>query len=203
MSPKRSGFTLVEVLVATVLVSLVFITAASLYLTALKFFKTASSGETPGVNIEHRIALASMAGPVSSANLLVFESASEFQLDPKTKGYRQFKARVDNPKFTLFDKNGDAWYSYGLVPVDKNQLDGAYALRWKKESGSASFIPVDVTGKDSELVQGLLLDKNAAFIKIDPTSSGRSRIVRVLLIKDAANPENSIQMDIAAEAMTK
>ena len=195
---RRAGFTLVEVLVATMLVSLVFITAASLYLTALRFLKTASSGETPGISLEHRIALASMEGPVSSANLLVFESSGEFQLDPKTKGYRQLKARVDDPKFTLFDKSGDAWYAYGLVVVDPNVPEDKwrYTLRWKKENTA-------VTTADPELVQGLVLDKNAAFIKIDPTASGRARIVRIQLIRDAVNPENSIQLDIAAEAMTR
>ncbi|MBI2094582.1 MAG: prepilin-type N-terminal cleavage/methylation domain-containing protein [Candidatus Omnitrophica bacterium] len=203
MRRRAGGVTLVEILVASLLVSLVFLAAATLYLTAMKFLKTASSGQAEGVNLDHRLAVAMIEDPVFAANLLDF--GGEFQLDAVTKGYRQLKVRVDNPKFTLFNKAGDDWHVYGFVA----EPDGThYSLRgWKTTPSMVpadpSWRPPDAAAADPELVPGLLLDQNAAFIKIDPAPSGRARIVRIQLLKDAANPQNSVWRDVAAEAMTK
>ena len=209
MNPKTRGFTLVETLIAFLLVSLVFITAASLYLTALRFFRTASSGQTNGTNLDQRIAVSTMEGPISQANLLSFgDSFLLDPTDPTSTAFRQLKARVDNPKFTLFTKAGDDWYLYGLVPVNPDPsilpADRKYALRWKKTTAVDASVPAtNVIASDPELVQGLVLDKSAGFIQVNPLGVGRVRIARIQLFKDATSPQNSVVMDVVAEPMTK
>lgn len=200
---SEHGLTLVELLIASVLVVGVLATVTSLYLSAVKLF---TSQVTFSAQIQTFAALRKIENSVQDANYI------EVTAD-------QLKIRRDytngQPNFTLFNKADDTWHVYGLV-----MNRGSRQLYWREDRPPAglsaaaadSWRPAPVTATtppNTRMEPGLTFDPASKFEAISHAnkwdgSPGQPRIVRISFNTTNDSGERySASGDAIATAMTK
>lgn len=168
----QSGHTLVEIIIASMLIGMVFLMVASLYLSALKFLR--SEVASPSVN--SLLALETMARDVSVANDGIVDANG-----------LQVKIRIDTNDPATATAADDKWVSYRF-------LDSGSGARLRSRTvNPPNASPADVTASDPEVVTGLAVLAAAgqsSFQLINPTAQGAPTVVQVrLVVSGEANAE--------------
>ncbi|GEM_PF-2268159 len=157
---RQQGLTLTELLVATFLMSVVFISVTAVYISALKLFQTmqlnAGAGGTLSTSDQY-IALEQMIRRARLANNVVLgEPGNPFIANDPAKHYQQVKFRLDynagslipnnSPTGTTLDTSDDQWVKYRFV-----QVGGVWKLLWRTDA----TVTADVSAADPELQPNL------------------------------------------------
>ncbi|GEM_PF-6411020 len=159
----QRGFSLAELLVAGVILSVVFVAAASLHVTSLKFLEN----QQRSGNLSPLITLNYLSRSVKSANEVLISGTGK-QLSVRIEG-------SDPPTVSTAD---DPWEVYGII---------GGKLYWR--TFAAGVTPTDVTASDPELLFNLPLDTaNSSFTFVNPstavdaTKAGSAVVVNIKLV---------------------
>ncbi len=168
----QSGHTLLEIIMASMLIGMIFLLVASLYVSSLKFLR----GEVTSSSVSSLLALETMARDVSLA--------SDGVVDPDGL---QVKIRIDTNDPATATAADDKWVSYRF-------LDSGSGFRLRTRTvNPPNASPADVTASDSEVVTGLAVLAAAGqsgFRIINPTAQGAPTIVQIqLVVPGGANAE--------------
>ncbi len=169
----KRGMTLIELLVASLLISVVFLAASSLYISTLKLFKSAGqrAGGGPGISTETDafIAMEHITRRLRLANRVIMGLDSDSANQSTVLVSRQIKIRMDynpqtlvpnnSPVGTAYVKTDDQWAKYRFVPDGGGDVTKT-TLRWKIAAAETGG---DVTSADPEVAPGLkLVDSGAS-----------------------------------------
>ena len=174
---REQGLTLAELLIATFLMSVVFVGVTAAYISALKLFQkmqlNAGGEDTISTNDQY-IALEHVVRRARLANKVVLgESGNPFDSLDLTKTYQQVKFRLDynpatlapnnSPTGTTSDTSDDQWVKYRFF-----QVSGVWKLLWKTGTAEAG----DVTASDPEVQPNLkVTNYPASYFKAEAAAS--------------------------------
>jgi hypothetical protein len=194
----RAGLTLTEAILATLLLSVIFLGATSALVSSMALFNSIRNNQG---RLDATIALEHMARKVALANKIVVD-----------QGGSQLKIRWDYAIGT-FALNGagagtpdnpadDTWVKYRII---------GNSLRWRNDAAEAP----DVAAGDPELMPGLTLSGGSIFTLVNPTGIlegsadpnvvGVPTVVEINLVAQSGTPASDVTLntDVAAGAMTK
>ncbi len=172
---KKHGFTLVEILIASLLASVVFLAVASSYVSGLKFLTTTNNAK----QLDPAIAMHAMSKNIALANQITIQSVES---DPPVISGPQMTLRLDykhvngvpviplTPNYTA-DTSDDLYIMYGFVRSFKI-IGSPLALRVKYGAAAST-----VTEDDPEVVPGFHADK-VTFTLYNP-QGGKSNAVTI------------------------
>ena len=167
---SQAGHTLTEILLASLLISLVFLIMTSLYVSSLKFL----NGETTSPDMNSLLALETMTRDASVA--------SDVSWDPSDTS--QFKLRIDTNDPATARTDDDKWVSYRFI-------NGALRTHTVNPPNA---VAADVTAGDAEVAPGLsaLAGANqSGFQLLNPTSQGTATVLQIqLVVAGAANAQS-------------
>mgnify|MGYP000858220258 CR=1 FL=1 len=175
---NRKGFTLVELLIAMVLLGMVMAGASSVYVAAQGFLNGIINNDvrviTPSLALEAVIRRA------KTANLVVFDA-----------GNNQIKLRVD-PNRTPDNIADDVWVKYRVI--------GA-RLRWRQDALEAG----DVGGGDPDVEPDLRLRPGSGFAMLNPSASGVANVIQVTIITNEGTPpvDQTVRSSVSVSEMVK
>lgn len=169
---NQSGHTLVEIVIASMLIGVIFLLVTSLYVSALKFLK----GEVASTDVSSLLALETMARNVSRANDGIVDA-----------GGLQVKIRIDPNDPATATPADDQWVSYRF-------LDSGSGFRLRSRTvNPPNANPADVAASDPEVVRGLAVlagPGQSGFQLVNPTAQGASTVVQIrLVVPGAPNAE--------------
>ena len=168
----RSGLTLVELVVAGVLFSVVFLAAASAHVTAAKFFESAKQNQGQVLGYAAMEHMTRKIGLANSA--VVGNSGAELKI---RWDYNQTTfAPLGTPK----NYADDSWIKYRFVEGE----GGAYKLEWAADDAQAD----DEGTVYAELEPKLVLYEGSLFSLENPTASGSPTAVRLTLVSERGIP---------------
>jgi prepilin-type N-terminal cleavage/methylation domain-containing protein len=184
---SRRGFTLAELLIAGILLSIVFVAATTASVSALKFFK-AIQNNNPQVQlnfvVEHiarKAMLANRAVVVSGGTQL------KLRWDYQPGTFTPNTTTIDGTAYSLgstLNTADDTWLKYGLIG---NSTSG-YQIYWKEDTVEAG----EVTVSDVPLEPGLLLSAGSAFTLLD------SKTVSIRLSTQTGTPPRTVTASTVA-----
>lgn len=150
---KSSGYTLAEVLVASILIGLVFVIVATLYASSVKLLKN----EVSSHDVDALLAFETI-----SRNINLAEDVGYDANDPG-----QIQLRIDiNPDNGLSRDADNRWISYRFI--------GGRLRTETVEPPNA--VAANVDGDDEEVIPGLEIDDaQSRFDLVDPSGQGQGR----------------------------
>ncbi len=182
---KQNGITLTELLIAGILLSVVFVAATSLYVSALKFFKS----QTASADVNSLIALEHISRNIKKANDVAISG-----------GGSQLKLRIEGSDPATQSVLDDQWVVYGVVS-GKLYWKAPYAVTGDGAASTAT----DVTNTDPELVPGLTISSAIPFSLTNPSAQGVTNIVQIVLVTTEGNPskDNTITTSVMIGSKSK
>lgn len=173
---SAKGMTLIETLIAGLLLSGIFIAVTSIYISTLKFIDS----EIKAANIDTLIAMETMTRKINLAYNVV------------VAGDKQLKVEIDPNDPATLSSADDVWIKFGIV---------ANSLRTKTEA----LPDGDVTIADPEVFPDLKVLDDSKFNLINPTASGRPNVVKIQLATEGGEPPqpHTLITSAAAGAMSK
>lgn len=182
----QPGHTLVEIVIASMLIGMVFLMVTSLYVSSLKFLNS----EVASPSVGSLLALETMARNVSLANEGIVDA-----------GGLQVKIRIDANDPATATAADDKWVTYRF-------LDSGSGVRLRTRTvDPPNAVPADVTAADPEVVTGLTVLAGAGqsgFQLINPTAQGSSTVVQIqMVVSGGPNAEPSTFLTSAAVKRSK
>ncbi len=177
---REQGLTLAELLIATLLMSVVFVGVTAAYISALKLFQrmqlnagTGGTLSTKSTN-DQFIALEHVVRRARLANSVVLgEPGNLFDAAVPTKTYQQAKFRLDynsatltpnnSPVGTTSDTSDDQWVKYRFVQV----TPGVWKLLWRTDA----TVTTDVSGTDPEVQPNLKITSSSSYFKTEAVTA--------------------------------
>lgn len=158
---SERGITLLELIIAATLLSVVFVAAISLQVSSLSFLR----GMMNAPDVNAAIAFEQMVRDVKRANDAAVTDADQ-----------QLKLKIDTLIPADASLTGDRWIVYGFV--DGTLRSKTYTT---EATGPASSAP-SVTDSDPEVLSGLSAAPASSFTLIDPSGSGTSIQVKISMV---------------------
>ena len=173
---NQLGLTLIETLIAGLLLSGIFISVTSIYITVLKFIDS----EIKAANIDTLIAVETMTRKINLANNVL------------VNGGNQLKLEIDNGDPGTISTADDVWVKFGIL---------GNSLRTKTEAVPDG----DVSIADPEVFPGLTVLDDSQFNLINPTASGLANVVNIRLTTEGGSPPqpHTLITSAAAAQMSK
>ncbi len=160
-----SGHTLLEIVIASVLIGMIFVMITTLYATSLKFLR----GDMASNDLDTLLALETMARNASTSTDAVVDM-----------GGSQLKLRIDTNNPSTATALDDQWVSYRFL-----RNGAAFELRNRTVLPPAAA-PANVTAADREVVSGLPVLGGAGqsgFQLLNPsTPEGAPTVVQIMLV---------------------
>lgn len=172
------GFTLMEVLVVSLLISMVFLGALALYMTGIKFLKTAQTKDITALPI---VAIGNMVERISLANDLQLNAGNK-QLDVRLDNACPGGAALNTPS----NFADDAWWHYRFVAgslvglcdgVQGTNLTGAEPQIVSVNSGLSNFSLVNVSADPLPIVVNIRL------VAVNPSGTFETNATALSLAK--------------------
>lgn len=187
---KTGAFTLIELLIVSLILSVVFLGAGAVYISALKFLKnmqTYYSGQSGASQVDVLIALEQITRQLGLANEAIIDPTGqqlEFRWD--------YQLNTFVPNHTPSDLTDDTWMKFAIIGGN---------LYWKNETTEGQ----DVTSSDQQLVQGLVLQPGSEFALANPSGQGIATVVDIVFISQVGNPavDQQIQTGVLVGAWPK
>ncbi len=180
---KNKGFTIIELLLTTVLLTVIMASAISLYVAAQGFFNdllTNSTLTSPAIAMETIVRKAQI------ANTIIYDGTNN-----------QIKLRLDvnaasNPNRTPSDNTDDTWFKYRIIGSD---------LRWRTDSTPDT----DVSASDALFDANLVLRPGSVFNLINPSGVATATVLNMVFITQLGTPsiDTTLQTSVAVGAMPK
>ncbi len=175
---KDRGFTLVELLITTIILGVMMAASVSVYVAAQRFFNGL-------LNNDERVfapalAMESVLRRAQVANSVIFDGANN-----------QIMLRID-PALTPDNFGDDVWVKYRVI---------ANRLRWRQDATSAAI----VTGGDPEVEAGLVLQGGSGFAMQNPTGAGFDAVIQVTLVTQIGTPavNTTLRTSVAVSTFSK
>ncbi|HTL69851.1 MAG TPA: hypothetical protein VL404_01025 [Candidatus Eisenbacteria bacterium] len=198
MIRRRAGLTLTEAILATLLLSVIFLGATSALVSAMALFNSLQNNRG---RLDATIALEHMARKIALSNRVVVDQGGaqlKLRWDFATGTFALNGAGAGTPS----DLTDDTWVKYRIIG---NQL------RWRNDAAESP----DVGAGDPELEPGLTLQSGSIFTLVNPTGIlegsadpnvvGVPTVVEINLVAQSGTPASDVTLntDVAAGAMTK
>lgn len=175
---RRPGFALVEVMIVTLLMGLVFFASATVYTAVLKTL-LAVRGTVD--RVDAMLAVQSISRRITLAN--------EVRVETVASTGDQLRMRVDYPVDSVLCNNtpktttDDTWIKYRF---QNNRL----YWRWDPP-GSPEYDPIVDAGSTpapQQVAPGLVVANGSMFTLLNPTSTGSATVVNIKILTDVINP---------------
>lgn len=186
----RAGVTLVEIMMAGLLLSVVFLGAASAYISALRFFNALreKSGQVYSFYaVEH------IARRARQANQIIVNSggAANANTGKHVKlrwDYSEAGAALNTPDNTA----DDTWVKYAVL----ENPTGTWRLYWRTDSAATGAV-TDAATTDPRLEESLLLQSGSVFNLASPSgpAEGRRVILDIHLETVTGTPPQTLTVD--------
>lgn len=180
---KNQGFTIVETLIASVLLGVIMMSAISIYVAAQRFFNDLLDNNA---RTSSAIAVETIIRRAQIGNTIVFDAANN-----------QIKLRLDFsaafvPNQTPGDFTDDTWFKYSIIGT---------SLRWRTDTTQAT----DVSAADPELETNLVLQNGSAFNTVNPSGAGVATVLNIIFITQTGTPpvNTTLETSVAIGAMPK
>jgi Tfp pilus assembly protein PilV len=190
------GVTLVEILMAGLLLSVVFLACASAYITTLKFFNAVreKSGQLyTFIGMEH------VARRVELANdILVNDGGVANAGTGKQVKMRWDCAETGAANNTANNVADDTWVKYRIIE-DPSGSDpsgsGTWKLFWRTES-AAGGAATDVANSDPQVETALKLGSNSTFLLTSPSGNavGQKTVLAITLESSVGEPPKTLTL---------
>ncbi len=185
---KDQGFTIIELLIASVLLGVIMMSAISIYVAAQRFFNDLLDSNA---RTSSAVAMETILRKAQIANTIVFDGPNS-----------QIKLRLDVTAASVPNRTpgvftDDNWFKYRIV---------ANGLRWRTDTVAADPTgAVDVTGSDPELEANLVLRPGSAFNVVNPSAAGTDTVLNVTFVTQAGTPpvDTTLTTSAAVGAMAK
>ena len=188
---RSSGVTLIEVMIATLLLSVIFLGAAAFYVTALKFLNNVREN---GSQVYGLAALEHIAAKAQISNAVAIEDAGQTL---KVRWDASFANGFFTPRNTPSNYADDVWVKYKIIALG----GGRFRLDWAVEttqvdSGGVAYQPLQ---PKFELVGG------SSFALTNPTVSGSATVLSIRLEGQRGVPAipMTLRTDVALGALAK
>ncbi len=142
----NKGVSLTELLLATILLSVIFLACISLYLSAMNFLK---AQKDRWARIDSFLAMEHVARRIVLGNDILVNPAQKW-----VKVRWDYQGDYNVPNRTPENFADDQWLKYGII---------GNALRWRVDATSAA----NVTAGDAEVQAGLFVDATASFFLLN------------------------------------
>ncbi len=197
------GLTLIEILIAGLLLSVVFLASASAYITTLKFFNAVreKSGQIYAfMGMEH------ITRRVELANDIMVNDGGTANAETG----KQLKMRWDYNADgvlngdTANDVSDDTWVKYRFIeePVGS----GTWRLFWRTDTAAAGSA-TDVANTDEQVETGLTLGASSTFALTSPSGNtqGQKTVLAVTLESNTGDPPKilTLQTNVLAGSKAK
>ncbi len=166
-SLNETGLTLVELTIATLMLSTVFIGATSLYVSGIKFLN-ATQADTS--QVQNTAAAEELTRRISLANEAYVDDAG---VQLRLRGDYQLGSYT--PNNTPSDPSDDTWVKFRFIPANPNSLSN---LHWRTDPATESVR--NVTQLDPVLITGLRTGFSF-FSLANSTGQGQSNVVSMVL----------------------
>jgi Tfp pilus assembly protein PilV len=186
------GVTLIEVLMAGLLLSVVFLACASAYISTLKFFNALreKSGQLYAfIGMEHVARRAELANDVMVNDGGVANAETG----------RQLKMRWDYtedgaPKNTANTVSDDTWVKYRII--EEPSGSGTWRLFWRTDTAAAGAA-ADVATSDTQVESALTLGPASTFVLTSPSGNteGRKTVLAITLESRVGNPPKTLTLN--------
>ena len=183
-----SGHTLIEVLLASLLIGLIFLILTTLYVSGLKLFR----GQLASPDNDFLVAFETIARKASLANEAIVDM----------NGY-QVRLRIDSNDPATATANDDQWIGYRYFDIQTLQpTNGAEGAQIRSTPPKATSAEANVTSADAEVVPNLQFlgrPTQAPFSLVNPTSQGDPTVLKVLLValEGANSPPRTLSTNVA------
>lgn len=175
---RRQGFTLVELLVAVLLLGLVLAGASSVYVAAHRFLAGIINNHVRVITPS--LALETMARRARIANRAVLDAVNN-----------QIRLRID-PARTPLNLADDVWVKYRFI---------GDRLRWRQEAAEAG----DVTANDQDVEADLRVRPESRFALVNPSASGDANVLEIVIVTEQGTPPavQTLRTSVAVTGMVK
>ena len=163
---NESGLTLVELTIATLMLSTVFLGAASLYVSGIKFLSAIQADTS---QVQNTASMEELTKRISLAN----EAYVDSDLQLRLKG--DYKIGTYTPNNTPSDPSDDTWVKFRFIP---SATAGLYNLHWRVDT--AANPAQNVTSSDPVLITDLQAG-TSFFSLVNPSKQGQSTVVTVTM----------------------
>ena len=180
---RSGGFTLIEVVIAMMLLPIVFLAATTVYATATQFFLKAKNNSG---RIDALIAAETIARKVAMANMVTIDGTGQI-----ISMRWDYAANTFSPRSSPKDFTDDSWVKYAVI---------AGKLYWRNDAVGAD--PDDpgtaVTASDTEWAPGLTITSTPTFTKVNPSlawdaaNAGDPTMVYIELGTSSGNPVQTL-----------
>ena len=174
---KYKGFTLTEILIAVVLMSMVILAVSSLDIVSRRFFE--STSKQSQLQDEARIAMEHIVKNLTSANGLFDLGAG----DPNTIWARLDRDAAGNPNNTPWDSSDDTWICYRT----RTDEDGNNRITYYPNTNAVP--PVSFSGATEDLADGVC------------EFAVNGNVVSVIITDAPINPQISLTSSVVLRAM--
>ena len=184
---KNSGYTLIELIIATLLVMVIFIASTALYVTGVKFFNSMSGANS---NLDAFYAIEPMTRHINIGNFAVV-TGNDLSI---RADYAPDGVTCRNTPNNFLD---DTWFKYRFI---------GNRLRYRTDLVNAATPNnpgAPVNGADPEVVAGLVINNTAAFSMQNPSLQNNPDVVQILLVTGAAPPFLTVRTWGAVSIMPK
>ncbi|MCG3176030.1 MAG: hypothetical protein MOGMAGMI_00968 [Candidatus Omnitrophica bacterium] len=175
---SRRGYTLVELMIAMVLLGLVMAGASGVYVAAQRFLNGMINNDVRVVTPS--LALEAIIRRTKAANQIVFDA-----------GNNQIKLRTD-PNRTPENTADDVWFKYRVI---------GSRLRWTQAAVEAG----DVGGGDPDVEPDLRVRPGSGFAMLNPSATGAANVLQITIITNEGSPpvDQTVRSSVAVAEMVK
>ncbi len=185
----RAGHTLVEILVASLLIGAVFLIITSLYVSGLKFLKL----ETNSQNVDIQLAFETLARNAGLAEEAIVDASNT-----------QLKLRIDPNNPATPSAADDKWITYRFISVN-----GVIQLR-SRTVAPPNAVPGEVSITDPEIVPGVVFLLNygqpgfwPGFYLLNPTGQGLPTLLQIRMAVNFGNNNYDKRVLLTSVALRK
>ena len=179
---NRNAFTLMEILISTMLISLVFGAATSVYVTGLKFLQTA---QTNDVTTLPAVSLEGISKAISQSNLATVNNVPNSQLDLRAdySCSSNFATSLATPS----NNTDDQFWHYRFINS---------ALRFVCDGTAGT----NISGSDPILIPSVNTGASS-FSPINPSAQGLATVIQIHLV--TTTPAQTLDTNVAVGAEPK